>query len=198
MRRDIFKFIRKINSGDINFTLPVVKDGAVEAFLRPITRNLKDYEVKLLSDWRAKNQHVFKDPNPITIEGTRRWFLDTHKDRRLLFFIESTSPIGHIGIYRIDPKDDSLEIDNMIRGTSEKKGIMHLSLAALLEWLNEVLKPKKIYLAVLKENIHAVEFYKKNRFTVYKEIKRKGESQYKMRYDPSTRFAARRASSGSC
>ena len=183
MRRDIFKFIRKINSGDINFTLPVVKDGAVEAFLRPITRNLKDYEVKLLSDWRAKNQHVFKDPNPITIEGTRRWFLDTHKDRRLLFFIESTSPIGHIGIYRIDPEDDSLEIDNVIRGTSEKKGIMHLSLAALISWAKKVLKPKNIYLKVAERNTHAIEFYKKNGFVIAEEVEFRSEPHYKMRYE---------------
>lgn len=187
MRKDIFKFIKDINYGVNYFTIPVMQVDTVRLTLRPITRNLKNYEIELMAKWRAKNQHIFKDPNPITIEGTRKWFLETYTDRRLLFFIkEGLQYIGHLGIYRIDVKDDSLEIDNVIRGRSQNKGIMHLSLATLIKWIYKVLKPKKIYLAVLKENIHAIEFYKKNGFVIEKEIELKNNPHYKMKYDPST------------
>lgn len=188
MLANIFEFIKDINNGVKYFTIPVVKDDTVRRLhLRPVTRNLKNYEVELMAKWRAKNQHIFKDPNPITIEGTKKWFLDTHKENRLLFFIESADPVGHMGIYRIDLKDDSLEIDNVIRGTSQHKGIMHLSLSALIKWATRILKPKKIYLAVLKKNINAIEFYKKNRFKVFKDIERNGEPHYKMIYEAESR-----------
>jgi len=187
MRKDIFKFIKKINSGTIYFTIPVIREGSTDAFLRPITRNLKNYEVKLMANWRENNQHIFKDPNPITIEGTRKWFLDTYKDTRLLFFIESTKPVGHMGIYRINLKDDSLEVDNVTRGISQYKGIMHLSLAALIGWTKKILKPKDIYLKVSRRNINAIEFYKKNGFVTHEEVEFRNEPHYKMKYEEESR-----------
>ena len=190
MRKDIFKFIKGINNGKIYFTIPVIRKDSTDACLRPITRNLKNYEVKLMATWRAKNQHIFKDPNPITIEGTRKWFLETYTDRRLLFFIkEGHQYFGHMGIYRIDPKDDSLEIDNVIRGTSENKGIMHLSLSALIEWTRKVLKPKNIFLKVSMTNIDAIEFYKKNGFVIDEEVEFRNEPHYKMRYEEESRVS---------
>lgn len=184
MRKDIFKFIKKINSGTEYFTIPLIGEGATDVFLRPITRNLRDHEVKLMANWRINNQHVFKDQNPITIKGTKKWFLKTYTDRRLLFFIKGgLRYFGHMGIYRIDPKDDSLEIDNVIRGISQRKGIMHLSLSALIKWTERNLMPKKIYVAVLKENIHAIGFCKKNGFVVEKEIELRNGPHYKMIYE---------------
>lgn len=182
MRDDIFRFIEEVNNGKINFAIPVLRDGVKVARLRPITRNLKQNEVKLMALWRASNQHVFKDPNPITVEGTKKWFLDTHKDRRLLFFIKGDAPIGHMGIYRIDISSDSLEIDNVIRGTKQIKGVMHLSLSSLVHWTKKTLKPRTIYLAVSQQNIHAVEFYKRNYFTIDKEIIFRDIPHYRMRY----------------
>ena len=188
MRKDVFKFIEDINNGKIYFTIPVIKDGIKNVSLHPVSRSLKDHEVKLMATWRAKNQHIFKDPNPITIEGTRKWFLETHTDRRLLFFIkEGHQYFGQMGIYRIDPRDDSLEIDNVIRGTSEKKGIMHLSLSALIEWTKKVLKPKNIFLKVSMVNIDAIEFYKKNGFVINEEVEFRSEPHYKMRYEGSSK-----------
>lgn len=188
MRKDVFEFILDINNGNNFFTIPVVKDDVMDVYLRPITRNLKNHEVKLMAKWRAKNQHIFKDPNPITVEGTRKWFLDSYKDKRLLFFIDNANPVGHMGIYRLDPKDNSLEIDNVIRGKSENKGIMHLSLSALIGWTKKKIKPKKIYLKVSKGNIHAIEFYGKNGFVIDEKVEFRNEPHYKMRYEESVEF----------
>src|SRR5262249_38416335 len=56
----------------------------------------------------------------------------------------------------------SLEMDNIVRGVKVgDAGIMTHAMMALLDWSEEKLGPREIYLRVFETNAHAIKFYEK-------------------------------------
>lgn len=147
----------------------------VEMFqLRVVTRSVltDNHFIKFLNDWRKKNQEWFPSQFPVSVPRTKRWAKEQvlEKPDRILFFIENKlngKPIGHMGLYRFDYQNGSLEIDNVIRGVDDKdsKGVMTEALSALISWTNTYIKPKKLLLSVFLDNKKAVSLYERVGFT---------------------------------
>lgn len=152
---------------------PVYDDtGLLIAFLKPLTKSTinNSKEIKLLAKWREENSFAFPTKFKVTLEGTKKWTKGLIKDpTRILFFIEMNAKtntlVGHMGLYTFNFKENSCEIDNVVRGVkSIHKGVMSLSLNSLINWSLQNLSPKKIYLKVISDNRHAIKFYLKNGF----------------------------------
>ncbi|MCP4179764.1 MAG: GNAT family N-acetyltransferase [bacterium] len=144
--------------------------------LIPICKyHLKDNDViKKLCNWRINNQFAYSVKFNITCDSTRKWLknglLDV--DDRISFLIinENNKKIGHIGYNHCFRKDKGFEIDGVLRGViNTSPGIMEESLSMIIEWAKLKFSPAYIDLMVLKDNIHAVNFYLKNNFRTIKE-----------------------------
>src|SRR5437868_5263375 len=56
----------------------------------------------------------------------------------------------------------SLEMDNIVRGVKAgEPGIMAHAMVTLMDWAEEKLGPREIYLRVFENNAHAISFYEK-------------------------------------
>ena len=152
--------------------------GEIIAHLRPITKSTyhNKGEIKLLAKWRDENFFAYPSQFKVTYEGTQRWVQKAvlENETRILFFIDplgkASKPFGHIGLATFNFRNNSCEIDNVVRGDKKAlKGIMTYALSALVTWVRCTLQPSHIFLRVLSDNDHAINFYKRNNF---KEVQR--------------------------
>jgi len=117
--------------------------------------------IKRLKDWRIKNKSAYLGTYEITQQSVRKWLKECvldKKDRILYWVMADRIYVGHMGLNNI--KVNSVEIDNVSRGVDKYKGIMHTALQMLIDDNRK----ERVYLRVLRENKHAIEFYEKNRF----------------------------------
>ena len=178
MNKFKIKVLAKISSAKNDKTkliLPI-KDEKEKtiAHLRSLTSKSLDSkrEISLLAKWRRENNFAFPpSQNRITLKSTKKWLGGQllKNETRILFFIESShkvsKPIGHMGLYSFDFREESCEIDNVIRGEKKAlKGVMSMALKRLIAWTKKEMRPKKIYLRVLSTNKNAINFYLKNSF----------------------------------
>ena len=110
------------------------------ACLDPVTwQDVDDPDsIERLARWRESAQNSFPAIFPVTLEGTRRWLIKQVLELpdRLLFWVKSSEgeKIGHAGIYRIDFEEESLELDNVVRGMPRvMRGAMYSGVQAILE-----------------------------------------------------------------
>ena len=78
-------------------------------------------------------------------------------------------------------------MDNIVRGVKEgEPGIMTRAMVTLLDWAEEKLGPREIYLRVFEENSHAVAFYEKLGFARDKLLPlTKHQDRANVHYQPS-------------
>ena len=119
---------------------------------------------KYFSPWRSNNQHGFVKKFNITIEGTKTWLdlaVQKRKDRLLfLVFDCNEKVIGHLGVSSFDFLNKTCEIDNVVRGEiSLLRGVMLSASQTLIKWINQFIKPSKIYIRVLNDNTAALFLY---------------------------------------
>lgn len=124
-----------------------------------------------LSNWRAANQTAYPTRFPITDVGTAKWLRERLLDveDRILFLVldKHGYRIGHLGFASCLNDKGLMEIDNVVRGvTSQSKGLMSLAISTLLEWARTTIGPNGFVLRVFADNVHAIEFYRKNGFSV--------------------------------
>lgn len=156
--------------------LPVYKGKRTVAYLRPLTIDLLNNpsEIELLANWRKTHEQWFPAQFKVTIEGTKKWFLDQviNTEDRILFMLETLKglPIGHMGLFRFSSSDSSIEVDNVLRGKSLLPGVMTSSLITLTGWAFKTLGIKILYLRVFHDNIKAVKLYKRCGFKEHKKI----------------------------
>ena len=126
-----------------------------------------------LGRWRKENEKWYLSQFPISPRRTKLWFVYhvTAQPDRLLFIISKNGKyIGHVGLFRFDFLRDCAEIDNVLRGEKEFKGIMGISILAVMRWGEQNLDIKEYSLKVLSDNTRAVRLYEKLGFKTVKKI----------------------------
>ena len=123
-----------------------------------------DILIKKLAKWRDENSSAYPTRFQVTIDGTKKWLrtriLDV--DDRILFLVlnKGGNVIGHVGLANAINDTAEVEFDNILRGEKQAEpGIMTLAMQALLQWTQETLRPKRIFLRVFNDNQHAITFY---------------------------------------
>ena len=168
------------------FSIKVKKYNNKSIVLRVLTyEDLKNRTViQNLSDWREKHSFWFGGGFKVTNARTRKWLKDLvlDKDDRILFMIEDQegNSWGHLGFNRFDPKDNSCELDNVVRGTSGISGLMTDCVEAIVKWGFGNLKIENMYLSTYLDNKKAIALYKRCGFVQIgkvplKRIRRDGE-----------------------
>lgn len=152
--------------------------------LERITKTITDEEIKLLIEWRKKNAFAYATRPEITLRSMN-WWLGNHvfnKKRYLYWVVVNGEKIGHMGLYNF--KDDSCEIDNVSRGVEKYKGVMSEALNMLVQRARR--RVKTIYLRVLEDNQHAIDFYAQNGFKYLRKVEATENKKFvKMIYENS-------------
>jgi perosamine synthetase len=122
--------------------------------------------IEKLATWREENAFAYPTQFPVTVAGTATWLrrrLLEIEDRILFLVLDRHGyPIGHLGFANALSGQAVLEIDNVVRGDKNAEpGIMGSAMEALLNWAEETLGPRSIYLRVFSDNEHAVRFYRR-------------------------------------
>lgn len=179
-KKRVLDLLSRIKAYENLGILPIYdREKVLIAYLRPLNnRTIQNKkEIALLAKWRKENSFAFPSQFEVTVEGTKRWVENQllKNPTRILFFIEDTAKkpklIGHIGLYSFDFKENTCEIDNVVRGDKDYlKGVMTWALKTLIKWTENELKPGQIFLRVFSDNTHAVTFYKRCGFASEKLI----------------------------
>lgn len=169
---DFFKSANTISEA-LQKSIPL-PNGA--GYLLPICQlHLEDNSlINLLTDWRNKNVNIYPSRFNATPERTLKWMRDRllSADDRMLFLVHDRLGhlIGHLGLANcfseLSMNKSVAEIDNVVRGDANKQpGLMSVALKTLVEWAQEKLLADKVFLRVMADNDHAIQFYRKNGFS---------------------------------
>lgn len=165
--RKNFSFLKKTEQLDDLFVKSIPLAHGV-GFLVPVCElhATDDGLIAKLAQWRAENAFAYPTQFPVTIPGTASWLRSKLLDLegRILFLILNRhgNPIGHLGFASAINDEGELEIDNVVRGVKDvQPGIMSSAMKALLNWAEEIIGPRVIYLRLLRDNHHAIKFYRK-------------------------------------
>ena len=143
-----------------------------EGFLVPVSElhMTDDGLIAKLAQWRAENSSAFPTQFPVTITGTTSWLRSKVLDveDRILFLVldKHGNCVGHLGFSNAINDKLEIEVDNVVRGfKNAQPGIMSSAMKAILKWAEETICPSTIYLRVLSDNQHAINFYRKLEFS---------------------------------
>jgi perosamine synthetase len=152
--------------------IPIESSG----FLIPLSKaHVGDEELlRNLTEWRNVNVEVYPTQFLATIESTRSWMIDrllNVADRILFLVVDNHGKVvGHIGFNGCHNDRFYFEIDNVVKGSeSSEKGLFSKALITLIEWARKTVNVDGFFLRVMDDNLHAIEFYKRNHF--YEEAK---------------------------
>jgi len=128
--------------------------------------------IELLADWRRDHQYAYPSRFEITISGTQKWLehVVINNQDRILFWVTDSNmhPLGHLGLLKNSA--GLIEIDNVLKGASGHKGLFSIAMSQLEKLVIQELGRLEIELKVLRENHHAVNFYKTLGYEVKAEI----------------------------
>jgi len=172
-REAVLDIIRRLKDGlsSVPVACPTAAPDHAQVVLEPVTwRDADDPRaIALLAAWRGSANAFFPAQFPVTLEGTHRWLakqlLENHD--RLLFWVRAPQGerIGHLGLYRFDFDDGSVELDNVIRGVPNAvPGAMSSAVEALARWSFAVLRMRALFLRVLSDNARAIRLYEQYGF----------------------------------
>ena len=149
-------------------TLPLVEDGRVLGRLEPISwaDAQRPEATILLAEWRAKANPFFPSQFIVTLEGTHRWLVKGLLETadRILFWVKTADgrPVGHVGLFRFDFENRSVEVDNIVRGEEGVlPGVMRTAIAAMLDWAFDALGCEATTLRVMSDNDRAIRLYRR-------------------------------------
>jgi len=119
--------------------------------------------MELLGRWRKENEFWFAATFPVSLEGTRKWFIEqVINQSRLLFLITSNGkPIGHVGLFRFNFETGFCEIDNIVRGEPDVKGLMETAIKEMMQWGRNNLDIKQYGLQTASDNERALRLYER-------------------------------------
>jgi RimJ/RimL family protein N-acetyltransferase len=135
----------------------------IEILLKVVDKS--EENIKLLTEWRNKFWDAFPEKFMATFSGTMKWLEKQvyEKDDRILFLIIlNGEKIGHIGTYRYNFKENSAEIDNVVRAIRKNHpGLMEKVTKFLINWMLQELQLTKIQLKVFSDNFKAINLYER-------------------------------------
>lgn len=125
-----------------------------------------DFLISLLTKWREENAFAYPTKFKVTVDGTKKWLKEQVLDNpsRILFLVVDKQGkwIGHVGLADCLNDERSIMLDNILRGEKERApGLMSEAVIELADWARRMFLPVKIYLKVLDNNSHAINFYKR-------------------------------------
>lgn len=162
-----FEFFKRTTQIDDLYAKAIrLPDGA--GYLLP-TCDLHVDDDALIADltaWRNTDVAAYPSQFVATPASTKAWLRDRvlAAPERMLFLVVNKfgRTVGHMGFASAISDDASLEMDNIVRGVKAgDAGIMQRGMVALIDWAEEKLGPREIYLRVFETNTHAVKFYEK-------------------------------------
>jgi perosamine synthetase len=162
-----FQFLKQARTLDqahaISLALP-----DTGGYLMPVCELHRDdaLMISTFSAWRRDNMFAYPSQFPVTDAGTRSWLRSRLLDvpERLLFLVLDRygRPVGHLGFANCLNDRCEMEIDNVVRGVKgSNAGIMSEAMRIVLNWAEEVIGPRAIFLRVFQDNAHAIAFYRK-------------------------------------
>jgi RimJ/RimL family protein N-acetyltransferase len=172
-REAVMEIIRRLKGGlwALPVAFPTAAPDHAQVVLEPVTwRDADDPKtVSLLAAWRGSANAFFPAQFPVTHEGTRRWLVKQLLENpdRVLFWVRAPQGerIGHLGLFRFDFDDGSVELDNVVRGVpAVVGGAMSSAVEALLRWSFAALGMRAVCLRVLSDNARAVRLYERHGF----------------------------------
>ncbi len=164
--RKNFSFLKQTTRLDDLFakSIPLGGEGG---FLLPVCElhTTDDTLIVQLAEWRAANAFAYPSQFPVTMSGTASWLRSKLLDveDRLLFLVldKQGRAVGNLGYANSINDQGEMEIDNVVRGVKgAQPGIMSQAMAAALNWAEEVIGPRRIFLRVFSDNDHAINFYR--------------------------------------
>jgi perosamine synthetase len=119
--------------------------------------------IATLARWREQN--TFWYPTQFRV-GTAAWLRSQVLDvgDRILFLVMDgqETPVGHLGLAHAVNDRRDMKVDNVMRGERGcRPGIMSRALRTMLDWAEQTLGPRLIYLPVFRDNEHAIQFYRR-------------------------------------
>lgn len=120
--------------------------------------------IKLITKWRKENWDGFLTKFNVTEKNTESWLEKISNDTgRILFLIcVNNKNIGHIGIYKYNNKNQSVNIDSVLKGRKDiGKNLMKEVLKILFDWIFEEMKLKSVQLEVFGDNFKAINLYER-------------------------------------
>src|SRR2546430_10207579 len=117
----------------------------------------RQHAIALLGRWRERASPFFPAQFPVTLPGSQRWLLKQLLEvpDRILFWVRGSDgrAVGHVGLFRFDWDDPSVEIDNIVRGEPGiLPGVIHHGVCALLAWTLATLHMDTVFLPVPSVN----------------------------------------------
>ncbi len=173
----LFKHAKEADS-DWRSALPIVLNGHLIARLEPVTQRDHDQHplIEILSRWREDARDSYPTQFPITLEGTRNWLADRvlAVPDRILYWIRGDVDgirLGHVGLFHLDAAAGSIELDNVLRGTTRSiPGLMEASVRTLMSWAEHHLGINELSLRVFSHNERAVRLYERCGFKATRTI----------------------------
>lgn len=155
--------------------------------LRPI--DCSEETIQLLTEWRDKYRYTFDTFHP-TNEKTKKWVktqIINNPDRILFLILLNDKIVGHIGLFRYNKKDNSVEITNVLRAVDNPlHELMEIAVKALLFLAFKNLKLLSVTCETFSDNYKAINLYERCGFLMVGNIPLKGVYQGKdFRWEPT-------------
>jgi RimJ/RimL family protein N-acetyltransferase len=135
------------------------------ALLRPLParrERIRAADVAALTEWRNRFARSFLTEFPATEMRTLAWLSGpvAEDEGKILFMADALDgrTFGYLGLAAIDWERGSGEADAIVRGGSAPPGTMAAVLKALLQWAQEGLGLRDLWVRVLADN-PALHFY---------------------------------------
>jgi len=132
------------------------------------------YRVKWLSNPKVNKYIGDELGQKTTLKKQQAWFDNYRKSKNKKFFTicDETTPIGFMGLSNIDQTNKNADLFIAIGEDDYRgKGFGKLAMEWLIDYGFKELKLHKINLGVIKENVPAINLYKKLGFVLEGEMK---------------------------
>lgn len=130
-------------------------------------RELLDKDAPFMLEWMKDEQvnRFFRfNPNDITEESIKGFISSCADDKDMYHFAiadDNDEYLGTVSLKHVDNEAKNAEYAISLRSTAQGKGIGKFATEKILYFAFCELELERVYLNVLSENTHAIEFYKK-------------------------------------